>query len=139
MIQGVIHILKGSDAVTADVGVNTKGNKPKIYPVVCPQDEDGTYLICLRVSQAPTQSRCVSELDFATIQLKACASDYETADRITNNARLAIEGFEGISNGVDIASVAFLDISDGYDGPADKIVLVSSYKIGVRRKIKTIE
>lgn len=44
MIKGVINILITDTGVQALVGLNAAGDKRKVYPVVCPQDEKAPYI-----------------------------------------------------------------------------------------------
>ena len=130
MIQGIIHLLINDTAVQQIVGKNKGNNKYKVYPVVAYQEEveqGKPFIVCAISDNKPTEGRCVSEKDYQDFDLYIYAEDYETIDSLSKAARLAIDGYKGIVNGVNLDSVRFKTWRDDFDSDAQLYLRVSTY------------
>ena len=94
MIGEIIDILQ------ADLGVSTLVDGANMFPI---QRKQGSGLPCIVVDlidikTSETKHRS-SDLDFATVQVLAYASDPRTSYNIANTARLELDKYENVIGG----------------------------------------
>lgn len=138
MIQGVIEILSDNVDLVALVGMNKAATKPKIYWVVCPDQEQAPYVI-LRISgNNPNQVKNqVSSVDSVSFEAYTYGTSPEQTDEIDTALRFAAEGRNITTDTVFFQRIFCVGQSDGYDKDAQKPFRVTSYTAMVQRTIPT--
>ncbi len=135
MIQAVIQVLINDTRVQEAVKLNKASDRYKVFPVVADQDEHLPYTVGSVISNQPSQCKdAESSLDRISFQLLTYAKTYEDVDKIDNAIRFSIDGFNGISAGIEL-NIWFDGHSDAWDNGKQSFVRVANYQSQVKRTI----
>lgn len=138
MIQGVIEILKDNAEFVAAVGQNLSTTKPKVYWVVCPQQEKTPYVILRIAANDMNQNKDEpSTLDSVTFEVYTYADSPEDTDEIDNSSRIALEGKKIQTTTMYFHRLYAINQQDGFDKEALKPYRVTSYVAMLRRVLPT--
>jgi hypothetical protein len=116
-----------------DVGkvIKSKLSAYSVYPVIAPQDTTGNYIVYQVISYLPTESKVVSTLDTATVQLTFIYSTYATGVTAARAVRAILEATSGLTAGVNVDSIRFSDSNDLFDLETRSFILSNIYTIRV--------
>jgi hypothetical protein len=133
MIQGVIQLLVNASAVKTAVGLNKAEDRYKIYPVFADSDEVPPFSVARITGNKPTQFKDGSSIvDKISFQVVTYATEYEQLDGIDTAMRFIMDGYKGISAGIDMV-VSLQNQSDsGVEGKA-YMARISEYEAFVVR------
>jgi hypothetical protein len=119
MIQGIIQILKDSTVVVSAVGQNEDGNKPKVYPVVCPQKEEAPYITVHETSKPPIRCKGTRPTDYNFTANVICYADsYEKVNRMADAVESSVDSTKGTFAGVTFKDLRYETRQDAFDNEA---------------------
>ncbi len=132
MIHSVIQLLIKDSKTAAKVGRNKANTKVKIYPVLADKDEEAPYTVLALMANEPLDTKKqVSALDRVTFDTTTFGKEYHEVDEIDNAMRFCLDGFAGVSAGLEI-EIWFVTQKDGYD-ERGYLARISTYNAHVKR------
>jgi len=127
MIQGIIEILKSSTAVTSLVGQNASGDKPKIYPVICPQSEETKYITVHETSLPPIRCKDgITDYNFS-VNVICYGEKYGDINEMANAVISALDSRKLTAAGVTFKNLIYDTRQDGYDPEAKKYLKIVQF------------
>ncbi len=115
MLQGVIDLLVDSEVATL-VGVNKADTKPKIYPNICPEQEQKKYMILRITGKAPWECKEARPTTFTySFSVIFFTENYEDLDIIQEAVEVVLSKYEGQSKGIDFQEIRFVTCSDAFE------------------------
>lgn len=115
MIQGVIELLVNSEVATL-VGRNKADTKPKIYPNVCPDQEQKKYMVLRITGKSPWDCKDVRPTTFTfSFSVIVFTENYEDLDLIQAATEEVLNKHEGTSKGVEFQEIRFVTCADSFE------------------------
>jgi hypothetical protein len=106
MIQGIITILKESEAIQDLIGLNSIGDKFKVYPGICPQPEKPPFIVVRRSSKSPVPCKGARATSHVYgIEVIAYHVNYFDLDAIETAVDDALDNQKGTSEGVHFQEI----------------------------------
>lgn len=133
MVKGITHILKNNATVQGLIGQNARGDKYKVFPVVCPTPDVAPYLVVKMTGRTPIDCKGGAATTFIySYDVYSFHHNYDTAVTIAE----AVEDALAIPDGGTYNSVVFDDIrytnrSEGYDKEFSLYAQISSFEAQV--------
>lgn len=135
MIQAVIQILINDTRVKDSVGANKANTRYKVFPVVADQDEQLPFTVGSILSNEPQPCKGLTTVqDKVRFQLATYSSKYEEMDKIDNAIRFSIDGFDGLSAGIEL-DIWFDGHRDAFDNAKQAFARVSEFYAFVKRNV----
>lgn len=97
MVEAVIDILKADNTLVSLVGMNSTGEKAKIYPVIAPQKEKASYITVRQTGKVKIAKGCSYQGSFATFTYHENYDDCKAIDLAIVEVMEAVNANEGVS------------------------------------------
>lgn len=127
ILNAINHILANDATVSSLTGLNSREDKPKVYPVVAPSAETEPYIVT-RVAGRDRMGKDSSCGYTWTVEVASYAKSRDEALELSEAARTAIEGqAAGTVNGVSFGSAEMTNDEDGFDKDHECYYRLSTY------------
>lgn len=141
MTSGIIEILVEDVRVQNEVGLNRASNKYKVFPVVCPQNEEQPYIIVFRTAAGsiPSLTKDIrSEIDYPTVSVLCYAKSYRQAELMAEATRAALErSAYDTDAGYSFNSIWLSQERDLFDNSAQLYAIEQQFQCELKRVIPT--
>lgn len=133
MVKGVTHILKNNSTVQGLIGQNARGDKYKVFPVVCPTPDVAPYLVVKMTGRAPIDCKGGAATTFIySYDVYAFDRNYDTVVSIAEAVESALALSDGgTHNGVVFDEIRYTNRSEGYDKEFGLFAQISSFEAQV--------
>jgi hypothetical protein len=123
MIKAIIDILNKSSHVTNAVGLNSEGNKAKVYPVVTPQSESAPFVNVRESGRDAIQCKGSATTEYNySISVVCYAESYEEVNNIADAVQLSLDNQKGTFGGQNVKSMKYQSRQDSFDQAAQLYV-----------------
>lgn len=135
MTSGIIELLIGSAIVQTTVGTNAKGDKYKVYPMICPQPEDSPYIVVEKISNTTRSmgKEIDSTLDYPTFRVLSYAKNFRKTEELHDACRQAIDNKGAITSVCVFERIWLITDADRFSNDLDMYVHESQYGAEVKR------
>lgn len=115
MLQGVIYLLKNSDVATL-IGRNKANTKAKIYPNICPEQEQKKYMILRITGKTPWECKEARPTTYTySFSVIFFTQNYYELDLIQDAVEEVLNKYEGQVNGVTFQEIRFVTSNDSFE------------------------
>jgi hypothetical protein len=134
MIHAVIQVLINDAAVRSAVGQNKAKNTYKVYPIYADEKEEPPFVVGSIVANNPNYCKdgTASKMDEVTFRLVTYSREYAKMDQIDNAMRFAIDGYKGVSEGIDLR-IRMVNQSDSQVEGKDLMGRITDYIAQIKR------
>lgn len=119
MTSGIIEILIEDAGVQALAGLNQAGSKYKVYPVIVPQGEKGSYITVFKISNDPVSAltkRVSAEIDYPRVSVNCWAKNFRQTELMAEAVRNALDNKSASTDaGYTFTRIWLVDDRDGYN------------------------
>lgn len=133
MVKGIIYILINDNAVKTAVGKNKADDKWKVYPMVCPSQEEKKYITVQQTGKIPVECKTGGADSFdGTFDCVCWAKNYDDLEPLENAIRAALDNkASGTYNGVELDEIRYQNSVDKFSNEMQLYARVVSFKCWV--------
>jgi hypothetical protein len=135
MTSGIIEILIGNPLIQLTVGLNAKGDKYKVYPMVCPQPEDQPYIVVEKTGNTTRSmgKEIHSTLDYTTYNVLCYGKNFRKTEELNEAVRAAIDNVSALTTVCAFERIWLMTDFDRFANELDMYVHVAQYGAEITR------
>lgn len=139
MVKGVIHILINDSGVQAAVGKNKADDKWKVYPVVCPSQEERKYITVSQTSKPPIECKQGRPSSFdGTFDCVCWAKNYDDLDSMEYAVFECLDKIDsGLYNGVLLDEIRYANSVDKFSNESQLYARIVSFNCWINESQAT--
>ena len=133
MVKGITYILKNNSTVQGLIGQNTRGDKYKVFPVVCPTPEVNPYVVVKMTGRTPIDCKGGAATSFIyTYDVYSFDKNYDATVTMAEAVETALALPDGgTHNSVKFDEIRYANRSEGYDKEFGLFAQISSFEAQV--------
>jgi hypothetical protein len=133
MVKGITHILKNNSTVQGLIGQNSRGDKYKVFPVVCPTPEVSPYHVVKMTGRTPIDCKGGAATTFTySYDVYSFDKNYDTTVTMAEAAESALALPDGGTyNSVKFDEIRYTNRVEGYDKEFGLFAQISSFEAQV--------
>lgn len=139
MVKGIVHILINDSAVRTEVGRNKADDKYKVYPVVCPSQEEKKYITVSQTGKPPVECKTGNPTSWdGRFDVICWAKNYDDLDAMEAAVVAALDNkTEGTYNGVLFSEIRYADGKDMFSNESQLYARVISFNCWIDESTPT--
>lgn len=139
MVKGITSILIGDSDVQSVVGRNKADDKWKVYPVVCPSQEEKKYITVSQTGKPPVECKTGSPTSWdGTFDVICWAKNYDDLDEMEVAVVDALDNkADGTYNGVHLSEIRYANGKDLFSNEYQLYARVISFNCWIDESTPT--
>jgi hypothetical protein len=139
MVKGIVHILISDTDVQTVVGRNKAGDKFKVFPVVCPSQEEKKYITVSQTGKPPVECKTGSPTSWeGSFDVICWAKNYDDLDEMEVAVVGALDNkAEGTYNGVKLSEIRYANGKDLFSNEYQLYARVISFNCWIDESTPT--
>src|ERR1043165_2629487 len=139
MVKGIDYILINDTEVRQVVGQNKAGDKYKVYPVVCPSQEEKRYITVSQTSKPPVECKNASPTSWdGSFDVICWAKNYDDLDEMEAAVVEALDHKpEGVYTGGRLSEIRYADGKDMFSNESQLYARIISFNCWIDENTPT--